>query len=213
MHSTQSASLINITLYYSILVGVGQFHLKPAYQIIKVPMEELVFDKTLNPEEIVQQIKSRTTVLPSSSSSTVSVSQDDLQSETATNQQSQEVPSILARARNVIENNKISFNAQMHIFNVEGTQGDVRVVKLHPKETCSCPANGTCYHIMAAKLSLGIKEIPTTKENRNFTKLYKSAKGKKASVKSGRKRVRMADEEPCIGDEEVCTNNDIQFSK
>ena len=78
MHSTQSASLINITLYYSILVGVGQFHLKPAYQIIKVPMEELVFDKTLNPEEIVQQIKSRTTVLPSSSSSTVSVSQDNL---------------------------------------------------------------------------------------------------------------------------------------
>ena len=179
-------------------------------------MEELVFDKTLNPEEIVQQIKSRTTVLPSSSSSTVSVSQDDLQSETATNQQPQEVPSILARARNVIENNKISFNAQkpqMQIFNVEGTQGDVRVVKLHPKETCSCPASGTCYHIMAAKLSLGIKEIPTTKENRIFTKLYKSAKGKKASVKSGRKRVRMAGEEPCIGDEEVCTNNDIQFSK
>ena len=86
-------------------------------------MEELVFDKTLNPEEIVQQIKSRTTVLPSSSSSTVSVSQDDLQSETATNQQSQEVPSILARAQNVIENNKISFNAQMHIFNVEGIPG------------------------------------------------------------------------------------------
>ena len=93
------------------------------------------------------------------------------------------------------------------------SQGDVRVVKLHPKETYSCPASGTCYHIMAAKLSLGIKEIPTTKENRNFTKLYKSAKGKKASVKSGRKRVYMADEEPCIGDEEVCTNNDIQFSK
>lgn len=87
-------------------------------------MEKIVFDKTLNPEEIVQQIKSRTTVLPSSSSSTVSVSQDDLQSEMATNQQSQEVPSILARAQNVIKNNKISFNAQMHIFNVEGTQGD-----------------------------------------------------------------------------------------
>ena len=195
MHSTHSASLINITLYYSILVGVGQFHLKPAYQIIKVPMEELVLDKTLNPEETVQQIKSRTTVLPSSSSLTVSVSQDDLQSEMATNQQSQELPSILARARNVIKSNKISFNAQMHIFNVEGTQSDVRVVKLHPKETCSCPASGTCYHIMAAKLSLGIKEIPTTKESRNFTKLYKSSKGEKASVKSGRKCVRMADEE------------------
>ena len=69
-------------------------------------MEELVLDKTLNPEEIVQQIKLRTTILLSSNPSTVSVSQDDLESELATNQQSQEVPSILARARNVITNNK-----------------------------------------------------------------------------------------------------------
>ena len=69
-------------------------------------MEELVLDKTLNPEEIVQQIKSRTTVLPSSSSSTVSVTQDDLQSEMATNHQSQEVPSVLARARDVIKTTK-----------------------------------------------------------------------------------------------------------
>ena len=66
-------------------------------------MEELVLDKTLNPEEIVQQIKSRTTALPSSSSSTASVSQDDLQPEMAKNHQSQEVPSILARAQNVIK--------------------------------------------------------------------------------------------------------------
>ena len=76
-------------------------------------MEELVLDKTLNPEEIVQQIKLRTTVLPSSSPSTVSVSQDDLESELATNQQSQELPSILARARNVITNNNYSLESRL----------------------------------------------------------------------------------------------------
>ena len=71
----------------------------------------------------------------------------------------------------------------MHIFNVEGTQSVVRVVTLHPKETCSCPAGGTCYHIMAARLSIGMKEIPKSKE-KDFSMLYKTAKGK-SKQKSG----------------------------
>ena len=112
--------------------------------------------------------------------------------------------SALSRAQDVIKNNKITFNAQMHVFNVEGTNSTVRVVILHPKETCSCPASGTYYHIMAAKLSLGIKETSKTNESRNFTKLYKSGKGKgKKVTKSGRKRPRIGDEEVFIGDEEV----------
>ena len=89
----------------------------------------------------------------------------------------------------------------MHIFNVEGTNGTVRIVTLHPKETCSCPASGTCYHIMAAKLSIGIKEPSKQKETRSFTKLYKSVKGK-GKKKSGRKRPRIGDEEVCNGDED-----------
>ena len=71
----------------------------------------------------------------------------------------------------------------MHIFNVEGTQSVVRVVTLHPKETCSCPAGGTCYHIMGARLSIGMKEIPKSKE-KDFSMLYKTAKGK-SKQKSG----------------------------
>ena len=94
-------------------------------------------------------------------------------------------------------NNKVSFNPQIHIFNVEGIQGVVQVVTLHPKETCSFPAGGTCYHIMAARLSIGMKEIPKYKE-RNFSMLYKTAKGK-SKQKSGRKRPLTKDESLSAG--------------
>ena len=85
----------------------------------------------------------------------------------------------------------------MRIFNVEGTQGVVRVVTLHPKETCSYPAGGTCYHIMAACLSIGMKEIPKSKE-RNFSMLHKTAKGK-SRQKSGRKQPLPKDENLSAG--------------
>ena len=55
--------------------------------------------------------------------------------------------SIHARARDLVQNNKVSFNPQMHIFNVKGTSDITRVVTLYPSETCSCPSTGVCYHI------------------------------------------------------------------
>lgn len=86
--------------------------------------------------------------------------------------------SALSRALDAIKNNKKTFNPQLHIFNVEGTNGAVRVVTLHPKETCSCPANGMCYHIMAAKLSLGIKNSQA-KRKQEFHQVVQGRKGKR----------------------------------
>ena len=97
-----------------------------------------------------------------------------------------------------------------------GTNGTVRVVTLHPKETCSCPASGMCYHIMAARLSLGIKENFTTNKSRNFTQLYKLGKGKgKKTSKSGRKRPRIGDEEVPVlmEDKEVLIGEEEMFSE
>ena len=139
--------------------------------MIQVPKEEVSIIDTPMPDHIVQNIKAR---------------QNDEEMENycisnATEQNTSKVShqsSALSRAQDVIKNNKITFDPKMHVFNVEGTNGTVRVVTLHPKETCSCPASGMCYHIMAAKVSLGIKETSKPKESRNFTKLYKSGKGK-----------------------------------
>ena len=44
--------------------------------------------------------------------------------------------SIYSRTDDLIRNNKISFNHQMHIVNVQITK-EVRVVKLYSKENCT----------------------------------------------------------------------------
>ena len=103
---------------------------------------------------------------------------------------------MFSRAQALVDENKITFNPKMHIFNVQGTH-DVRVVNLYPKERCSCPANGLCYHIVGVKLSLGAKESGRSKE-RNLTQLRKNTRSKK-DKKSGRKRPRTND----IKDEDV----------
>lgn len=187
-------------------LGLGQFHLKPQYKMFQVPSEEISITDTPMPDYIVQNIKARQNDKEMENNC---ISNAREQSTSEASHQS----SALSRALDVIKNNKITFNPQLHIFNVEGTNGAVRVVTLHPKETCSCPANGMCYHIMAAKLSLGIKEIHKPKESRNFTKLYKAGKGKgKKGSKSGRKRPQIGDEEVYIGDgEEVYIRDEDDY--
>ena len=101
--------------------------------------------------------------------------------------------SMFSRAKALVEENKISFDPKMHIFNVQGSH-DVRVVSLCPKEKCSCPATGLCYHILGVKLSLGAKETSTSNKERNFTQLRKNTRLKK-DKKSGRKRSRANDTE------------------
>lgn len=165
--------------------------------MIQIPREEVSITDTPMPDQIVQNIKAR------QNEEEIANNSINNASEQGTSKASYQY-SALSRALDVIKNNKITFNPQMHVFNVEGTNGTVRVVTLHPKETCSCPASRMCYHIRAAKLSLGIKETPMPKESRNFTTLYKLGKGKgKKGSKSGRKRPRIGDEEVYIGDEEV----------
>ena len=101
--------------------------------------------------------------------------------------------SMFSRAKALVEENKISFDPKMHIFNVQGSH-DVRVVSLYPKEKCSCLATGLCYHILGVKLSLGAKETSTSNKERNFTQLRKNTRLKK-DKKSGRKRPRANDTE------------------
>lgn len=50
----------------------------------------------------------------------------------------------------------VSYNAGMKAYNVRGTSGIIRVVTLRPKETCSCPSTGACYHLRAVKETIGM---------------------------------------------------------
>ena len=81
--------------------------------------------------------------------------------------------SIHARARDLVQNNKVSFNPQMHIFNVKGTSDITRVVTLYPSETCSCPSTGVCYHthLLRCLESQDMTMFPVKRERRSGYRL------------------------------------------
>ncbi len=64
--------------------------------------------------------------------------------------------SSLARAQEILKVANLGFDMKLHCFNVKGSSGVTRVVTLFPKETCSCPSNGECYHILAVRLCIGM---------------------------------------------------------
>ena len=94
------------------------------------------------------------------------------------------------RASVVINSGQISFDAKLSIFTVNGTT-EPRVVRLFPSVTCSCPAKGNCYHVLAAKMALGMS-CDSKKRTINLTQLRKN-KRKRPDKTSGRKRSRADD--------------------
>ena len=50
---------------------------------------------------------------------------------------------------------------------VKGGDSKVYAIKIFTKEQCSCTSVGTCYHIFAAKLSIGL-EITSVKVSGPF---------------------------------------------
>ena len=59
----------------------------------------------------------------------------------------------------LIEDGKIVHNPQLKVFTVAGSK-DFYATKLYPKESCTCPAKKDCYHIIAAKISIGMNVEP-----------------------------------------------------
>ena len=169
------------------LTGLGQYHLRPLYQSIKVDAQDVEYLPTNMPEEIVQRIKEGST---ENESRNVATNCDEPVEQQSTEPKKQHY-SITARAKALVQNNRVSFNPQMHIFNVKGTSDVIRVVALYPRETCSCPSTGVCYHILAVKMSLGIKEstIPT---KQNLAMLRKNTRSRKEK-RCGRKPPRPND--------------------
>jgi len=79
---------------------------------------------------------------------------------------------------------------KLSIFTVLGMT-EPRVVKLFPRETCSCPATAACYHIVAARRAVGIAGTDR-RRGVNLTRLRWN-KQKRADKTGGRKRPRTAD--------------------
>lgn len=80
-------------------------------------------------------------------------------------------------------------------FVVKGSNGDNYSVSLFP-EKCQCPSVGSCYHIMAVKVSIGEENI---EENRiyNLTQLRRNNR-KRVKKKAGTKKPRPCDEDVTV---------------
>ena len=91
----------------------------------------------------------------------------------------------------VIANGNISLDPRLHIFTVAGTM-DPRVVRLFPATSCSCPASSQCYHVLTAKMAIGLQDNGEPTWRINLTQLRHN-KRKRADKTSGRKRPRQND--------------------
>ena len=94
------------------------------------------------------------------------------------------------RASAVISSGKLTLDSKLGVFTVIGSS-EPRVVRLHPKPTCSCPARAACYHIIAAQMAVGSAEKPHSKAI-NITRLRKNLR-KRQDKTSGRKKPRLQD--------------------
>lgn len=61
-------------------------------------------------------------------------------------------------AISAIRNNKVHLHTSAKSFIVEGTRGDKYAVTLHPNESCQCEALWNCWHIIVAKMSIGVDD-------------------------------------------------------
>ena len=96
-------------------------------------------------------------------------------------------------AKLMVENNGVTFVENQKAFIVNGNKNKNYEVTLFPKETCQCPATGTCYmyHILSARIKIG-NNISEPKKIINLKQLSKN-NFKRNDKKSGRKKPRPND--------------------
>ena len=167
------------------MAGVGNYSLAGKYEHLKIVHLENEIIKHPHPDEIVKRLKYKM----SESSKTVKA---DFKQEVDDKESIQTSHlSMYARGMLIVENNNIVFNTKMSAFIVKGSKEVKRIVTLFPKEKCSCLSTGECYHIVAAKIRLGMM---TEKEKVacNLTTLRKNARPK-GEKRCGRKRPRPND--------------------
>lgn len=172
------------------LAGLGQYTLAPMHTSIMVQEAECL--PSLSPEDIVKNIRDGKILIDEEdpAESTQPIKKAEEKSSAANTMSS------LARAKELLTTDKISFDSKLHCFNVVGSSGVVRVVTIFPKESCSCPSTGNCYHLLAVKMSLGMT-LSNSKVRHNLTQLRKNTRSR-SDKKSGRKRPRPNDIEPSM---------------
>lgn len=167
--------------------GVGNFKLKQRHKSAALERDDIEMPSEIyQPDQIVEIVKGHMT-----EEETEFDTQSD-ESDTEETAKRDEPTSQRGLAMATLKKKKILHVPEASAFIVEGSKGDKYTVQLFPTETCQCPSLGTCYHIMAAKMSIGQIEL-NEKKVANLTLLRKNNR-KRPDKKAGKKRPRPCDE-------------------
>ena len=85
--------------------------------------------------------------------------------------------------RLLISKKWVCHNPSLGTFTVKGTGRTPHAVMLFPTESCSCPSTTRCYHIIAARHSVGLG-TEDTKRKINLTQLRRNTRSR-SEKKSG----------------------------
>ena len=190
---------ITLPSVYTVEELVDMVNNDTAIPLLDVPQRDNVTD---NGQETASTNESaNNTEFPSTNSGTEKENvEPNSQSETQENvnpnvksEQESNMTSQMVLARDTVRNNKVVHVLAMKAFMVEGKNGTKYTVELFPKEKCICASSTTCYHIIAAKMSINLS-VEQKRKPVNMTALRCNSK-KRPFKKSGRKRPRPDDED------------------
>ena len=196
-------SLYKLQNYYftEILRGfcdLGNFQLKDEFIGAKRNPRDVEFPAYINPDEIVDKIRhdliNFDNPLFSIASNEISeIEEKSLETSKISKLEKPYVPCTQQhQAMSVIEEKRITHVPKNNAFIIVGTDPQkIYLTKLFPKESCTCPATNTCYHILAARKSIGINILPA-KKHVNLSLLMRKSR-KRNDKKSGRKKPRPQD--------------------
>ena len=177
------------------MTGIREFKLRNCFFSLLFDEESVTIQQCLDPQEIVNFVKGKWT-----DSSNLQHTQNldnpiidsdrhfekDIQLlEDESKSQSFNAVSEMALGREAITNKSIELVTKMNSFIMKGTNENTYAVQLFPKDKCNCPSTSTCYHILAAKLSLDMSGT-NPKRTLNLSQL-KCNSGSHNEKKSGRK--------------------------
>jgi len=147
------------------LSGTGTYSLAERYLSLKSTHYEAECVSVDLPEDIVKFIKTKD-VIPQSKPA---------QDEVIFNvDEKVDVPTYaFSRAMHVIRNNNISFDIKLRVFIIKQPKEEAKVVTMFPKPKCSCLSSVECFHILAAKITLGMSIKDTHIATTNLTTLRK----------------------------------------
>ena len=89
----------------------------------------------------------------------------------------------------------------MGLFTVIGMGGNPYTVQLFPSQSCTCPSTTICYHIIGARMSIGL-DVSCQQQKVNLSQLRRNTRSR-PQKRSGRKAPRKGDYEVvCAPDSE-----------